>query len=418
MPSLTDEDDKLASLAVVLPLAVTGFVVAAGCWTLFAVAGVHMRAGQELSSLQFALLLSVPMASSALMAMPAGLAAHRYGARRVMLWCLAGLAVCMVLLLATEHYAGYLAVATGLGFAGGFYSAGLQFVTSHCPQRHLGLVLGVFGAGVVGAGISYVLVPMFHEAFAWQGAPVAYLIVLLLLIALLLLLTSPEPRPEQPVHLASRLRFFCLLRQGRTLQMALHFGLVAGGFFALALWLPDFLSAQFRLQLESGAGMALWFVLPGALAQITGGWLSDRIGSGRVTRWGVALGLLALFVLSYPPMTMMIHGIESVIVVHFSLPLIPAVILVVLLGVAMGCVMGSTQRSVILENRSDAALFAGFLLVLACSVAFVLSLLFGAINQWLGVRTAVFMALFGLLGGSLLLFIRLAGDDVRCPDGH
>ena len=415
--SLADDDDKLASLAVVLPLAVTGFVIAAGCWTLFAVAGVHMREGLELNSIQFGLLLSVPMLSSALMAMPAGLAAHRYGARRVMLWCLVGLALCMALLLATSSYYGYLVVATGLGFAGGFYSAGLQFVIAHCDRRHLGLVLGIFGAGVTGAGISYFLVPVFHEAFSWQGVPIAYLIVLLLLIALLLLLTSPEPRSAQPIHETSRLRFYCLLKQGHTRQMALHFGLVAGSFFALAVWLPDFLSSQFQLQLETGAGMAQWFILPGAIAQVAGGWLSDRIGSGRVTKWALALCLVALFVLSYPPMTMLIRGIDSVIVVNFALPLVLAVALVVVLGVAMGCVMGSTQRSVILENRTDAALFAGFLLVMACSVAFVLSLLFGAINQWVGVRTAVFMVLFGLFGGSLLLFVwRTRGEEVsqRC----
>jgi NNP family nitrate/nitrite transporter-like MFS transporter len=75
-----------------------------------------------------------------------------------------------------------------------------------------------------------------------------------------------------------------------------------------------------------------------------------------------------------------------------------------MLGVAMGCAMGSAQRVVILVNRSEAALFAGFLLVTACSVAFLLSLLFGAINQWLGVRTAVFMVLFGVFGASLLTF--------------
>jgi len=78
---------------------------------------------------------------------------------------------------------------------------------------------------------------------------------------------------------------------------------------------------------------------------------------------------------------------------------------VVLLGLGMGCAMGSMQRAVILRHRADAALFAGFLLVAACSVAFVLPLIFGAINQWVGVRTAVFMVLFGLLGTSLLLFI-------------
>jgi len=199
-------------------------------------------------------------------------------------------------------------------------------------------------------------------------------------------------------------RFCYLLMRRQTLPMSIHFGMVAGSFFALALWLPDFLSAQFNLQLDAGAGMAQWFVIPGALAQIAGGWLSDHFGSTRVTSRALVVCLCALFVLSYPPMTLFIRGIDAVIVIEFALPLMIEGGLVVMLGVAMGCAMGSAQRVVILVNRSEAALFAGFLLVTACSVAFLLSLLFGAINQWLGVRTAVFMVLFGVFGASLLTF--------------
>ncbi|MGM0953986.1 MAG: MFS transporter [Pseudomonadota bacterium] len=398
------DDDRLTSLAVILPLAVTGFVVAAACWTLFAVVGVHLREDLALNSFQFGALLAMPMASGAALAIPAGLAAQRHGARFIMLWCLAGLALCMALLPGVESYYGYLAVASGLGFAGGFYSAGLQFVISHCPVRRLGLVLGVFGAGVTGAGLSYHLVPLFHEAFSWQGVPVAYLIVLSLLIALLLMLTDPD-LPGLAGQRRTSLASFCYLLQRRqTLPMSIHFGMVAGSFFALALWLPDFFSAQFNLQLDAGAGMAQWFVIPGALAQIAGGWLSDHFGSIRVTTRALAVCLCALFVLSYPPMTLFIRGIDAVIVIEYALPLMVEGGLVVMLGVAMGCAMGSAQRVVILLNRSEAALFAGFLLVTACSVAFLLSLLFGAINQWLGVRTAVFMVLFGLFGASLLMF--------------
>lgn len=406
-------DDTRDSLAVIIPLALTGFVIAAGCWTLFAVAGVHLRAELALSNLQFGVLLAMPMAISALLAIPAGLAAQRYGARFVMLWCLSGLAMCMALLLAVNTYYGYLAVAGGLGLAGGFYSAGIQFVVSHCDARRLGLVLGVFGAGVTGAGFTYYLVPLFHNAFAWQGVPLAYLIVLLLVIALLLMLTDPEPPGGNPMQPFSQARASALLRSGRSLYLSVYFGVVAGSFFALALWLPDFLSAQFQLQLDAGARMAQWFVIPGALAQIAGGALSDRFGSSVVASRALFMCLVALFVLSYPPMTLAIDSIESIIVIEFALPLTVERGLIVVLGVAMGCAMGSLQRMVILANRSDAALFAGLLLVAACSIAFVLPVLFGAVNQWLGVRTAVFMILFALLGGNLVLFAYDARQQER-----
>lgn len=399
-------DERLASLAVVLPLAMAGFVVAAGCWTLFAVAGVHLRLELGLSDLQFGLLLAMPMAVSAALAIPSGLAAQKFGARRVMLVCLAGLAACMLILLTTDTFPGYLLAAGGLGLAGGFYSAGLQFVTGHCESKRLGLVLGVFGAGVTGAGFNYYLVPLFHEAFSWHGVPLAYLIVLVLIIALLLLLTEPEDAEADPLAETSVRVLLQRMRRKRAGQLCAYFGVVAGSFFALALWLPDYLSAQFGLSVDAGARLAQWFVVPGALAQMAGGYLADRFGSARVVSRSLLVCLVSLFVLSYPPMTLFIQGVDQTIQVEFSLPLPLEGLFVVLLGLALGCTMGSLQRLVIIENRPVAAFVAGLLLVSAFSVAFVLPVIFSGVNYWLGIRSAVFMILFLLLVSCLFLFAR------------
>jgi NNP family nitrate/nitrite transporter-like MFS transporter len=407
MNSVADqEDERLASLAVILPLAVTGFVIAAGCWTLFAVAGVHLRAELSLSSLQFGFLLAMPMAGSAILAIPAGLAAQKFGARRVMVICLVGLALCMVILLTTDTFPGYLIAGGGLGLAGGFYSAGMQFVTSHAKSSRLGLVLGIFGAGVTGAGFNYYLVPLFHEAFSWHGVPLAYLIVLVLVVALLLMLTDPDDVAADP-HAETSVRVLLRRLQHRQIWLLSgYFGIVAGSFFALALWLPDYLSSQFGLSLVSGARLAQWFVIPGALAQIVGGALADRFGGASVVRRSLACCLVALFVLSYPPMTLSISGVDSILVYEFALPISIEWVFIIALGVAMGCAMGSLQRVVIDDNRQVAAFMAGLLLVSACTVAFALPVIFGAVNHWLGIRSAVFMILFLLLVFCILMFSR------------
>lgn len=404
--SIGDDDDRLTSLAVVLPLAVVGFVVAAGCWTIFAVAGTHLRDALALGSVEFGLLLAMPMAAGALLAVPAGIAAQKVGARRVMIACLLGLAVCMALLLVVETWAGYLLVAAGLGLAGGFYSAGLQFVTSHASSRHMGLVLGIFGAGVTGAGFNYYLVPLILQAFSWKGVPLAYLVVLLLVAALLVLLTDDSDSRGDPDVETSAMQLLRRLGNLRVWRLYLYFGVVAGSFFSLALWLPDFMASRFLLTLESGARLALWFVVPGALAQIVGGGLSDRYGVGRVVARSLAACLVALFVLSYPPMTLSVYGIESVIAVELVLPLVLEGFFIVLLGIALGSAMGGLQRMVVAENREAAAFAAGMLLFSACLVAFLLPVLFGAMIQWVGVGTAMFMILFILLTGSLFLFAR------------
>lgn len=398
------DSDNLASLAVVLPLAVVGFVIAAGCWTLFAVAGTHFRNALGLGSLEFGLLLAMPMAAGALLAVPAGIAAQKVGARRVMIACLLGLAACMALLLTVETWAGYLLVAAGLGLAGGFYSAGLQFVTCHAPSRHMGLVLGIFGAGVTGAGFNYYLVPLIVQAFSWRGVPLAYLLVLLLVTALLVLLTDDSDARGDPDVETGTLQLLRRLADARVCRMYLYFGVVAGGFFSLALWLPDFMSSRFFLTMESGARLALWFVVPGALAQIMGGGLSDRYGAGRVVVRSLAACLATLFVLSYPPMTLSVRGVESVIELELALPLVLEGVFIVLLGVALGSAIGGLQRMIIAENRGAAAFAAGMLLFSACLVAFLLPVLFGAIIHWIGVGTGMFMILFVLLTCILLLF--------------
>ncbi|GGY78580.1 MFS transporter [Marinobacter zhanjiangensis] len=408
-----DDEDKINSLAIVLPLAVAGFALAAACWSLFAVAGVYLRQTLAVDGVVFGFLLSIPMATGALLAIPAGLAAQKFGARRVMLLCLAGLAGCMVLLITADSLAGFLVAGAGLGLAGGYYSAGLQFVIRHSPARHTGLVLGLFGAGITGVGISYHLVPLILDAFSWAMVPVAYLIMLLLLLALVLMLTEPEDAEGSASTEASLRVIVARLARLRVWQMAVWFGVVAGSFFSLALWLPDYLAGQYQLPVQTGAGLAQWFVIPGALAQVLGGWLADRFGSSRVVSRSLMACLLSLFVLSYPPMTLLIQGVDQTIHVNFRMPLPVEGGLIVVLGVALGCSMAALQRTMVTENREATAIVAGLLLVSACSVAFLLPVVFAAVNQWVGVRSAVFMILFLLLATTLILFARDARRQER-----
>ncbi|MFW5823897.1 MAG: MFS transporter [Marinobacter sp.] len=401
-----DDEDRLSALAVILPLAVAGFMLAAGCWALFSVAGSYIRQSLDLNGVTFGFLLSLPMATGAILAIPAGLAAQKFGARRVMIVCLTGLAAAMALLTRADSLAGFLTAGAGLGLAGGYYSAGLQFVVRYAPRRHTGLVLGLFGAGITGVGVSYYLVPLILDAFSWAVVPLAYLIVLLLLLALLLMLTEAEDAGEGERMETSVRVILARLDELRVLKIALWFGVVAGGFFGLVLWLPDYLASRYQLPMQTGAGLAQWFVIPAAVAQVLGGWLADRFGSPRVVSRALFTCLVALFVLSYPPMTLVIQGVEQTTRLTLRMPLLAEGVLILVLGAALGCAMAALQRAMVDENREATAFVAGVLLVSACSVAFVLPLVFAFVNEWIGVRSAVFMILFLLLAVTLVLFSR------------
>jgi NNP family nitrate/nitrite transporter-like MFS transporter len=184
MPTQPDQDNAALPLVVPLPLVWAGFVVASGCWTLFVTYMVQLSPA--------GLLLVMPMAATALLTVPLRRAAGRWGSRRLMLLCLAGLASAMVVLWWAKSVIGYLMVATGLGLAGGCYAASLRFVVTRAPAGHWGLALAMFGAGTVGVAFNQALVSVLEAAFSWRAVPVAYLIILLLMIVLTWVLTDPD----------------------------------------------------------------------------------------------------------------------------------------------------------------------------------------------------------------------------------
>ena len=91
-----------------------------------------------------------------------------------------------------------------------------------------------------------------------------------------LLLADPEDAAAEPGAETSVRVLIRGMRRKRAGQLCAYFGVVAGSFFALALWLPDYLSSQFDLSVDSGARLAQWLVMPVALAQIVGGGRADR----------------------------------------------------------------------------------------------------------------------------------------------
>lgn len=401
------------SLMVALPLTLAAFFVAFACWTLFAVLGVQLRHQFALSHLEFALLLAMPMLSGGLVAFPLGVATQRFGGRRVILACLLALMAALLLLSSVHSYTGFLVAGLGLGAAGGLFSAGLQYLVTYLPPSRAGLVLGVFGVGVSGAGFSYLIVPVVERAYSWQLAPLAYVLVLVVIALLLLVLTDPEPtdRSQRPlVSLGVSLRF---LARSRVWRLCLYFSFLFGGLVGLGLWLPDYLSTQFQLSLEDGARWSLLFALPVVLAQIAGGIGADRFGAVTLLRLVLLLCLVPLFLLSYPDTDLAIAGIERTILLSIRPSLDWVVVGLVLLSFAMGLGLGALLRLLFDEYPRHLGVVGGLMLAAACTTAFLLPLMFGLAVAWVGVASAVFMMLF-VFGLCTWVVLEWASRSDRC----
>ncbi|QJQ97613.1 MFS transporter [Halomonas sp. PGE1] len=402
-PELDQEPTGGYRPLVVVLLSPLAFALVFASWTIFAVLGVELKGLLGFGEARFAVLLAMPMAMGALAALPMALLAQRLGGRRVMIACL--LLICPFLwgLSHSRDYYHFLLAGAGLGLGAGSLSAGLVYVAGLCPRRHAGLALGLYGAGMVGAGLSYLLLPLVSQAYGWRSAPLLYLLPVLVVAALLWLFADdleaePSARPALPALLA---RLACW----RLWRLALVYSFFYGAFVALALWLPAYLSAQYQLELKQAALTAVPFVLAVGIGQVIGGAWADRRDFRALRWWVSAFVLVCLFLLSYPPFTMRVEGVHAPITLHYEAPLGGFLLLLSLMGAAMGVGKGSLMRLIHRDHRDEMPLVGGLALTLGGLFAALLPLVFVVGNEWVGIRTAGFMFLYGSLVVCMLVMV-------------
>ncbi|WP_163557734.1 MFS transporter [Halomonas sp. NO4] len=392
---------------VVVLLSPLAFALVFASWTIFAVLGVELKGALGFGEVQFATLLAMPLFTGSLAALPMAALARRVGGRRVMIGCL--LLICPFLwaIASSRGYVDFLLAGAGLGLGAGSLAAGLVYVATLGPRRHVGLALGLYGAGMLGAGLTYLLLPLISQAYGWPMAPKLYLLPVLLVATLLWLFADDEPVRGPPVacpgpgRLSGRRRLPSLA----VWRLALYYSFFYGTFVALALWLPGYLAAQYQLPLKQAALAALLFTLPGGLGQILGGALADR-RDFRDLRWWVSASVMAcLFFLSYPDFSMRIHGIHGDLELDFAMPFTGFVALLATMGLAMGVGKGSLMCLVYRDHGDDMACAGGLALALGGLFAALLPLMFVLGNEWIGIRTAGFMFLYAALALCMLVML-------------
>lgn len=412
---------------VVVLLSPLVFALVFASWTIFAVLGLELRELLDLDELGFALMLATPMLTGALAALPMAALARRHGGRRVMIACL--LLICPFLwaIARSSSYSHFLLSGAGLGLGAGSLAAGLVYVGELSPRRHTGLALGLYGAGMMGAGLSYLLLPLISQAYGWRSAPLLYLLPVLT-VATLLWLFADDPDLSADSGLSDfdsdlsadsgldaavdgtrpgpRLSGWLeALRHWRPWRLAVVYSFFYGAFVALSLWLPAYLEAQYGLGIRYAALLALPFPLAVGLGQVAGGVWGD-VHDFRALRWWVsAWVLVCLFLLSYPPFDMRVEGVEGMLMLRYSAPLWGFLTLLVAMGLVMGVGQGSLMRMIHRDHGQQLALVGGLALTLGGLFGALLPVMFALGNLWVGIRTTGFMFLYASLVLCMLLMV-------------
>ena len=232
----------------------------------------------------------------ALMQVPGGRLADRWGPVRVMAAALLWVSVGSFAIAFAGAYWQLLfwKAFAGIG-TGACFTAGARYIVSVFQGRDLHVAQGCFGGSMVlGSGFVIFAIPQLTGAFGWRGAFLASTAVAL---AAVILWVAAAPRPGHTVKpagtIGEMLRSRELWRLG-IVQMA-SFGLV----IVVGSWITTLLKAGFQMPIKTAGLMGSLVLLLGILTRPLGGWLIHRMKTATLLRAALLLNAGACAALAW-----------------------------------------------------------------------------------------------------------------------
>ncbi len=255
-------------------------------------------------------LIGIPVLTGAVMRLPAGMLADRFGGRPVFATLMLLTAGGAFLDSFANSFWTFIGGGLLFGLAGSTFAVGIAYSSVWFPKRQQGLALGIFGAGNAGAAITAMGAPWLLGVLTnaganldgWRNLPRIYAGVLVVTTILFWMFTYPKKAEEK----TERTIFQRLepLKRIRVWRFGLYYFLVFGGFVALAQWLiPYYVNVYGSTVIVAGLLSAI-FTLPSGVIRAFGGWLADRFGARSVMYWTLGGIALSCFMLIVPRMNM------------------------------------------------------------------------------------------------------------------
>uniref|UniRef100_UPI0040489CE0 MFS transporter n=1 Tax=Rheinheimera sp. TaxID=1869214 RepID=UPI0040489CE0 len=379
-----------------LLLATLAFAACFSVWTLYAVMGLQLQQQLELSATEYGFLLAAPILTGALLRIPLGILADRVSARLLWLYQMLAVIPALLLLPMVDSYSGYLWLGLWFGISGVSFTFGVRYVSQWFASSRQGRALGLFGVGNAGVAITFVLVPLAINHAGWQWVGPLYAGGMLLISLLFILLAPKEPPQFSPAkHQALSLRQLC--SDARIWRFSLYYYFVFGSFLALLLWLPQYYMQAYAMDAQQAMAFTLFFVATSSMVRALGGWFADRYG-GRAVNWSVFwVCIVCLFFLSYPPTTLIIHGLEKDVRLEIGVNVWWFTLLIFIIGVAQGFGRASVYKVIHDYYPQHMGSAGGFVAAIGALGGCTLPILFGVAQDVLGIVTGCFMILYGVL---------------------
>jgi NNP family nitrate/nitrite transporter-like MFS transporter len=254
----------------------------AACFAVFGSLSAMMpdvRKALHLTESQKWMAIAVPVLLGSLGRIPLGILTDRMGGRTVFSLTMICSIIPVILLGCVTTFPMLLVCGFLVGIALASFSVGVGFVSPWYPPQKQGMALGVYGVGNIGQAAAAFGSPLIAAALGYRWGFWIWGVAAGIVLLAFLLLAKDAPRRGPAKQWAD---FVKPLTTRQSWVLSLYYFLTFGGFVAMALSLPVFLTEVFKLtKVDAGFRTAGFIVLATALRPV-GGWLADRIGGTRI----------------------------------------------------------------------------------------------------------------------------------------
>jgi NNP family nitrate/nitrite transporter-like MFS transporter len=285
--------------ALQLTLATGAFAV---CFSVFGSVSAMMPLLKKqlgLDPFQVSVALAIPVLLGSLGRIPLGALTDRIGGRIVFLFVLIASAIPAFMMGRVTSYRQLLLWGFFIGIALASFSVGVAFVSRWYPPQKQGSALGIYGAGNAGQSIAAFGAPMIAAAFGFAWGFWTFGLLAVIWLALWAAFARIAPNRKAPATMMDALR---PLADRKSWILSLYYFLTFGGFVAMSIYLPTFLTEMFQLTPQDAGLRTAGFVVVATAMRPIGGALADRIGGAAILRWVFPFTAVMALFLARPSM--------------------------------------------------------------------------------------------------------------------
>lgn len=253
----------------------------------------------HLTSVEKSIAVALPVLLGSLGRIPLGMLTDRFGGRIVFSVVMVLSIIPAFLMGTVSNYHQLLIYGFFIGIALASFSVGVAFVSGWYSAERQGFALGVYGAGNIGQSLAAFGSPFIAAAAGVRWGFWTFGVLLTIWLVIFMISARNAPRRGAVKSLSDVVR---PLSDSRSWVLSLYYFLTFGGFVAMGVYLPIFLTETFKLSPQDAGLRTAGFVVLATAMRPLGGSLADKVGGRTILKWVFPFTAAMAFFLACPIM--------------------------------------------------------------------------------------------------------------------